>query len=179
MRNLSVRLHRNATGMTLLEVLVVISIMALIMGIAGLSFQSGGQRQARFSGEKLAAQINHAALLSTLRGHPIGLALSDDRYQFMVREQNQQREHNWRPAQQRGLNKENRLPKQARLQLSINSSLVDLNAEPPVRPQLLIPPSGELPDFEIVIDNADGNAGYRVSPGPSKFKALLSSAAVH
>jgi type II secretion system protein H len=178
-RTLPVRLHRNATGMTLLEVLVVITIMALIMGIAGLSFQGGGQRQARFSGEKLAAQINHAALLSTLRGHPIGLALSNDRYQFMVREQNQQREHLWRPAQQRGLNKENRLPKQGRLQLSINSSLVGLDAEPPVKPQLLIPPSGELPDFEIVIDNADGNAGYRVSPGPSKFKALLSSAADH
>ncbi len=179
MRAPPVRLHRNTTGMTLLEVLVVITIMALVMGIASFSFQGGGQRQARFSGEKLAAQINHAALLSTLRGHPIGLALSDDRYQFMVREQNQRREHLWRPAQQRGLNKENRLPKQGRLQLSINSSFVDLNAEPPVTPQLLIPPSGELPDFEIVIDNPGGNTGYRVAPGPSKFKALLSSAADH
>jgi type II secretion system protein H len=165
--------------MTLLEVLVVITIMALVMGIASLSFQSGGQRQARFSGEKLAAQINHAALLSTLRGHPIGLALAEQQYQFMTQDENSQREHLWRPAQQRGLNKENRLPKQGRLQLSINSSLVALTAEPPDRPQLLITPSGELPDFEILIDNPGGNADYRVSSGPSKFKALLSSAADH
>ena len=165
--------------MTLLEVLVVIAIMALVMGIASLSFQGGGQRQARFSGEKLVAQINHASMLATLRGRPIGLALSSRDYQFLLQDNDQQPGRPWQLAHQRGLNKKNRLPQEGRLQLSINSNPVDLNGEPPVRPQLLFPASGELPDFEILIDDPGGNSGYRVSPGPAQFQAVLSSAAAH
>lgn len=167
---------RPVTGMTLLEVLVVIAIMAILLGLVNLGFQSGGQRQALISGEKLAAQINHASLLATLRGTPMALALADQGYQFMQHRpegQDSGPTHRWVIANQRGLGKTNPLPHPGKLYLELDSAPLTLTSKMPDTPQLLFSPSGELPDFTISIVSDNTDSGYTVSAGPERFQASV------
>ena len=159
--------------MTLLEVLVVIAIMAIVLGLANFSFPGGGQRQARINGEKLTGQINHATLLATLRGTSMGLAFSDHQYQFMQRVQISEATTEWEPADQRGLNKVTELSSNGRLHLMLDSTPLALSAHIPDTPQLQFTPSGELPDFELLI--AASGTDYTVSADPALFNAVLAT----
>jgi len=165
-------------GMTLLEVLVVIAIMAIVLGLANLGFQGGGQRQARISGEKLAAQINHATMLATLRGSSTGLALADNSYRFLQRSADPGDKNEWTLADQRGLKKINLLPSAGRLHLTLDSTPLSLTEDIPDTPQLLFSANGEMPDFEVLISGADVDPGYTVSADAERFQAVLTSASV-
>ncbi|MEL0082490.1 MAG: type II secretion system minor pseudopilin GspH [Gammaproteobacteria bacterium] len=166
------RRPQRLTGMTLIEVLVVIAIMAIVLGLASFSFQNSGQRQARISAEKLTAQINHAALLATLSGSSMGLAFARDQYRFMQHEP-PPAELPWVPATQRGLYRVTLPTRIDRLALMLDSSAVALSADLPTTPQLVFAANGQLPDFEILLRDDAGESEYLVTVAPDRFRALL------
>ena len=73
-----------ARGLTLIEVLIVISILGVLLGLVSLNM-TNDRRQNYASAEQLSARINHATLLATLRGNAMGLSLSNQSYQFWER----------------------------------------------------------------------------------------------
>lgn len=166
-----------ASGMTLLEVLIVIAIMAILLGMANLSFQGGGQRQNRFNGEKLTAQINHVTLLTTLHGAPMGLALSDHEYQFMRRNKIADSDYDWVPASQPSLQPINLRANEDKFKLTLDGTPLTLSAKLPDTPQLLFAASTELPDFEIFIGDSETGSPTVVTAGPDRFLAIMAAGA--
>ena len=65
------RRTRNAYGFTLLELLVVISIMAIATAGVGLALRDSGQTQLEREGERLAALLDSARARSRASGVPV------------------------------------------------------------------------------------------------------------
>ena len=164
--------------MTLIEILIVISILGVLIGLVSINLQSD-QRQNRTSAEQLTARINHATLLATLRGNPMGLSLSTQGYEFwqLARHNRTSTENvnpQWLLADQRGLGR-HQLKANQQFQLQLDQTTIALKQTLPTGPQLFFPASGELPDFLISLNNGPNSHGFRVTADPSRFQAIITS----
>jgi general secretion pathway protein H len=72
-------------GFTLLELLTVTAIIAIVLGLASLSFRGGESRQLREEGERLAALIRLAGDESALDGRTLALSFNEHGYSFARR----------------------------------------------------------------------------------------------
>ena len=169
--------HRGsyAIGMTLLEVLIVISIFGILVGLVTINLQND-QRQSQASAEQLAARINHATLLATLRGNAMGLSVSDQGYTFweLAQQENFETDPRWLLSDQRGLTKQS-LRENQQLQLTLDRSAIALSNTPPAGPQLFFPASGELPDFTITLTSTDNSNHFLITADPSRFLAVITN----
>ena len=172
--------HRGfyAAGMTLLEVLIVISIFGILLGLVTINLQND-QRQNRASAEQLAARINHATLLATLRGNPMGLSVADQGYTFWeLAQQNSSKPIDagpkWLLSDQPGLTSHT-LRENQQLQLELDRTTIPLSDTPPAGPQLFFPASGELPDFTITLTSTDNSNHFLITADPSRFLAVITN----
>ena len=165
-----------ARGLTLIEVLIVISILGVLLGLVSLNM-TNDQRQNYASAEQLSARINHATLLATLRGNAMGLSLSNQSYQFWERIkqaniQGSTPESTWLISGQRGL-KLHQLRENQRLGLQLEQTTIPLTNTQPGGPQLFFPASGELPDFTISLGNTENRNHYQITSDASRFLAII------
>lgn len=136
---------RAARGFTLLEVLVVILIVGLLAGLAGLAQVDGGQ-QARREAERLRSLIGLLRADALLNHRDYGLRLDEDRYSVQLRAG----DGRWQPALQY---REQQLPADIRLQLDVDVNL--LNPKAPVSdqgPQLLVLSNDEISPFTLRVE---------------------------
>lgn len=75
-------LPRLSSGFTLVEILLVLLIVGIVAG-ATLPTVSFGQVSARDEAQRLATLIEHAQVMASTLGTPIGLEIAPDHYEFL------------------------------------------------------------------------------------------------
>jgi len=142
---------RPAVGFTLLEILVVLTLLAILMGTVVLGFTGADGRQ-RLAGEaeRLAMRIELARQRALLRNREWGLHLDDDGYAFSEfdRASGEWVEHDRRPL------RPVTLPPGMALELEADDVGEVPFADTPERrlPSLLMSSSGEVTPFRIYVE---------------------------
>jgi general secretion pathway protein H len=71
-----------AAGFTLAEILVVLVVIGLAAGLAYARFDSDPRTEVEREGRRLAAALEHAALLAQWKDETLGVSASGDTYRF-------------------------------------------------------------------------------------------------
>ena len=167
--------HKSASGLTLLEILIVVLIVSLLAGIALLSFDiNNPQRIPGREAERLRLILAAAAEQALIQGAEYGLRLGEKEYQVLLFDgQAQQWRQSDEPMFQLHL-----LPDPVELEVEMEQQLVlpaqviDADTRPGLQeghespgliPQILMLSSGELTPFDIFLNTVDGSRMYRIS----------------
>jgi general secretion pathway protein H len=158
-------------GFTLIEILVVLTIMAIVIAIAVLSIGVAGrdtqidEESRRIEG--LVGLLHERALLE---GRDFGLRLGPSAYEFVVYESRRER---WFAFDQEHEFRYRELPKGLSFQLELDAhqvvlpaiapTPVDMDLPPPAPPQVAIAASGEGTPFRITLVRAGATAKATVS----------------
>jgi general secretion pathway protein H len=86
------RCRTGEAGLTLVEMLVVLAIVAIMAGIVVLGIGSGGDRNAEVEAKRLAARLTLAADEAMVGDRPLAIAWDKDSYRFLVEQSGQWRE---------------------------------------------------------------------------------------
>jgi general secretion pathway protein H len=152
--------------MTLLEVMVVLTIIGVILSFAVLRVGDRGQSEAlRREAERFGALVSMAQEQAILEGREYGVAVEDDGYTFSVLS-----DDDWRPLESDDLFRERRLPEGVAMELEAEALKVDLTRsetardpqEPELEPQILVLSSGELTPFGLTLYTQDTELAYQV-----------------
>lgn len=152
----TVRTRPRASGFTLIEVMVVLTIIAVLAGMVALRFGNRG-REVQHERElrRLQQAITLAAEEAIVQGRPYGLAISAREYRFCRREQG-----SWKPIEtDRGLNPHD-LPENLLLQIDSelpqsSSARGDGEAEGSC-PMIRLFPSGEAEPLQLTLRDTAG-----------------------
>ncbi len=157
---LEIGIWRNK-GLTLLEILVVLFMIGIITGLAVLSVNYDESEQLNKEAQRLTALIRLNQEEALLRGEQRGVGFTKSGYQFYILDP----ENRWLPLEDSDLLKAHQLPKDFRLQLSLEGRLVPLS-QTIDKPQVLLLSSGESSDFNLILSAAD-LPGYQLSADAS------------
>jgi general secretion pathway protein H len=86
------RRRARETGLTLVEMLVVLAIVAVMAGIVVLGIGSGGDRNAEVEAKRLAARLTLAADEAMVSDSPLAIAWDKGSYRFLIRDGGQWRD---------------------------------------------------------------------------------------
>jgi general secretion pathway protein H len=147
-----------ARGFTLIEVLVVVTIIGLIAAATILSLTSGGRdRELEKEGDRLLALVNYAREQAELQTREFGVMFSDDGYEFLTYDN---RRAAWRGVFEDDALAERRLPYGLTFALSIESRPVTFANRPKdakdKTPQLMIYSNGDLTTFAATLQRDGG-----------------------
>lgn len=166
--------HQSASGLTLLEVLIVTLIISLLAGVGLLGFNIDNPRRTlEREAERLRLILSLAAEQALVRGAEYGLFLGENEYQVLEYD-GQGRQ--WRQSDT-PMFQLHQLPDTMELVLEMEdqpvfpTKVIDGDREPgdveynPPRliPQVQMYSSGELTPFDIFLNMVDGSRMYRVS----------------
>jgi len=142
--------HPRAGGFTLLELLVVLLIIGVTLTMATLAIGPLlGRRDGGDEAQRLGALVQLAREQAVLQGVEHGLALSRDGYRVLALG-----EDGWQPVEGSAY-RARTLPPPFRLRLTVEGRGVELAAEPPDEPQLLLLSSGETTPFALELAGAE------------------------
>jgi len=146
-------------GFTLIEVLVVMTIMAIMVGVATLSIDlaDDGQR-AENEANRLAQLLRLQCEEAILLGQELGLRLQPESYRF-VRFADQ----TWEERVAQRSFQSHQLADGLRFQLSVNQAPIDLDDSGAAEPHIICHGSGEMTPFELTLAPADGGAGMHLA----------------
>lgn len=150
MGTLTRRTRPASQGFTLIEVLVVVLIITIMIGAAALRLTRGPQDTVREEAQRLAMLLQAARQEAVLQGQPIGFATTADGYLFL------------RPDSRGRLQPLNDETFRNRLfapGVHLVSLGIDGAGDSP-QDGMILPPSGELPGFAILL--AAGEAHWYV-----------------
>ena len=142
-------------GFTLIEVIVVVMIIGIIVGLAGVQLARGPEDQVREEGERLALLLRAAREEAILQGRVFAFSSERDAYRFLRLERNGR----LKPTRDDELLRAQRLPPGM-----IIESVQFEGAGDAARGGLVFLPSGELPAFRLVL--AAGGARWSVIGAP-------------
>ena len=152
-------------GFTLIEILVVVTIVAIIIGVVVLSVNiTGRDSELHKESKRLDALIAAAREEAEMQVRDYGLYLEEHGYRFMVFEP---RRGLWLEAQESEL-RERQLPDGVALELVLEGRPVVLKppiGDAPPLPQVLLYASGDLNSFDITVKRelTDHRAQIRVA----------------
>jgi general secretion pathway protein H len=158
--------HRQCTGFTLLEVMVVLVLIGIIFSFAMLSL--GGDDVARLmerETRRLVILLDMAGEEAVIRGEDLAVHFTDTGYAFMVLRQN-----NWTDLTDDPLLKPRVLPAGIELDLEIDEepplvgeSRPDAESEDKPIPQVYILSSGEMTPFTMTLQSAQSLMHYNLT----------------
>jgi general secretion pathway protein H len=145
-------------GFTLLEIMVVITIIAIITSFIMISLEGRDLSvQQENEAQRLTQTFRLAREEAILNNQLIGLRFRTGCYTFM-----QQINGEWKPYNERILGP-HEIPSTIRTQLIIDGLSVSLpSAETANDPQILIWPSGEVTAFEIRLESNSEDTSYQL-----------------
>jgi general secretion pathway protein H len=148
---------RRARGFTLIEILVVITIIGVIAAATILSLTSSGRdRELEKEGDRLLALVNYAREQAELQTREYGVMFSDDGYEFLTYDN---RRAAWRGVFEDDALAERKLPYGLTFALSIESRPVTFNRPKDAKdktPQLMIYSNGDLTTFAATLQRDGG-----------------------
>ncbi|MGE0622608.1 MAG: type II secretion system minor pseudopilin GspH [Pseudomonadales bacterium] len=137
---------------TLLEVLIVLTILGVITATVMLSFTGADQEQAlKGAAERMALRIELARQRSLTRNREWGIYVEADSYRFAEFDPEGAEGGNWVPQSRRPFDKDD-LPERVRLMLELEEYDDLPFEEGDDFPQILIFSSGEITPFRILIE---------------------------
>jgi general secretion pathway protein H len=128
-------------GFTLIEVLVVLLIISIMLGIVGVNLMRDPQDLAREEADRLALLLQAAQQEAVLQGQVYAVAISENSYRFLRLDD----KGRLSPVADEIL-RERQLPPG----VTIMSVMLDGGGDAP-REGIILPPSGELPGFTILL----------------------------
>lgn len=163
----------NATGFTLLELLVVVFIIGIMAAMFTLSVgvAGGTDRELRRESERLEALLALALEDATFQSHELGLRLYPQRYEFSIYERGDPfdpTDDKWVPVTE-DVFAARELPPVFELELDIEGRAVNLersekDVEKRYEPQLFIFSSGDFSDaFEIRLRSIEEDRSYSLA----------------
>ncbi|MDA8363531.1 MAG: type II secretion system minor pseudopilin GspH [Gammaproteobacteria bacterium] len=132
-----------ARGFTLIELLVVMVLIVIVIGTVGLGLGGSDSRAVQQEAARLALLVRTAHQEAILEGEVYAVALAPDGYRFLVLNNRKGKFEAIRADQ---ILRPRRLPPN----MSITSVTIN-GASAGNRPELILLPTGELPEFDIVI----------------------------
>jgi general secretion pathway protein H len=170
------RTARDASGFTLLEVLVVVVIIGIITSMAMLSIHVlGGDHEMQQEAERLQAILTQAREDAMLESRDLGMRLDDAGFDFLEYDGKNER---WHVIQDDSLLRERTLPEGLHLSLRLEDHDIQLKKRQPetdrdpIQPQIVLQASGDLSPFDVNFSR-DGTAEHRRVNGTDKGKIEL------
>jgi general secretion pathway protein H len=143
------RMPQRAAGFTLLEILVVVTLIAIIVTVTALSFGARGfDAEIDREGRRLAALIGLASEEAIMQGREWGVEIHQRGYLFHIYSHD---ERAWLPLENDPHFRARELPEGIALELRLEGRRADLRPTPAQtpRPQLVLLSSGEHTPFSL------------------------------
>nr|VFK60546.1 MAG: general secretion pathway protein H [Candidatus Kentron sp. TUN] len=159
--------HRNNTGFTLLELMVVIVIVGIVSTMAIISLDFGGSMNAKVEAKRLVSLIRLAIDESIITGLDIGLELTPNGYRFLRYEYDEQGAKDWQVLKTDGVLHPRILPEIVTLALIDVDSTTKMEMPIPGNndaswPQIIFLSTGEITPFQVLVSNENGEEEYRI-----------------
>ncbi|WP_200191379.1 GspH/FimT family pseudopilin [Halorhodospira abdelmalekii] len=141
-------------GLTLIEVLAVVAILALLSSLVVLSLGDGGrEREMRHEAERLAALIGTAREEVMLGAAPIGIAFTEQGYHFQRQQRIGDDVVEWRDIPDAQLLRPRSLEQRGlELELRVEGRRLHLEPDPEhPDPVIFLEGSGEMTPFELTL----------------------------
>ena len=150
-------------GFTLLELLVVMTIIGLMAGLALLSTGQLGSRHTEQAGQRLAGQIELARDQALLTGQSLAIGVARDHLAVMEQQWLDDRSLRWVPLEEGALRPANFGSMDLQPRLYIEDRRVSLNDDPDEN-LIAINAAGEIQPFELILEpSGGGSAPVRLS----------------
>lgn len=145
-------------GFTLIEILIVIVIISIVSGVALITVTNNQRKQFENLANMLVNVITLAEQEAILRPATLGLALSENSYQFYDYHTTTDPDSNpWQPLEDRNLGLHS-IPNNVHLSLKIQDKPAPING----KPQIIISESGDVTPFVIFVGKKDEAPIYQV-----------------
>lgn len=150
------------TGFTLIELIVVVVIIGVMAGFATLSIGLGHSDEVKQEARRLQALMEIAAQESLLSGRDLGMLFTENSYQFYSWELVDEKFNCVPIVDDEHLSEPRELSEQMELELYVEGSIVDFAKKPDIGCHLLLLSSGELTEFELLIQQYDSDLSYQL-----------------
>lgn len=141
----------NVRGFTLLELLIVITIISMVFGLASLSIGLVGNVPLEREAKRLHTLINEAGKEAIIQSRIIGIDFADNSYRFLEFKNNQ-----WEILSSDDSFKPRALPESLKLEHEFE---VNEDSEK-LKPMSFFLPTGETMPFELTLRDMNNNEKY-------------------
>lgn len=132
-------------GFTLVELLVVMLLIVIVLGIAGLTLHGSEARTLRTEAERLALLIETAHQESVLQGRVLVLAFAEDGYEFLTLDP----QNELVPVSGDDLLRPRRFP------VGVSVDDISIQGMHERKPRIILLPTGEWPEFSVTLIYGD------------------------
>ena len=145
---------QHAQGFTLLELLIVITIISMVFGLASLSISLTGNIPLERETKRLHALIDQAGKEAIIQSKVIGIHFSDNNYSFLELKDNQ-----WEILSDDDTFKPRALSEPLRLEHEFETD----DESEKLKPMSFFLPTGETLPFELILHDMDSNEEYVIT----------------
>ncbi|MDH5594727.1 MAG: type II secretion system minor pseudopilin GspH, partial [Gammaproteobacteria bacterium] len=145
---------KNVRGFTLLELLIVITIIGLVIGLVSLSTGLIGNVPLEREAKRLHALIDQVGKEAIIQSKVIGIHFSHNNYSFLQLQDNQ-----WQVLSDDDIFKTRELPEQLKLEHDFET---DEESET-LKPMTFFLPTGETLPFIVALRDIDSNEKYIIT----------------
>lgn len=159
-----------AAGFTLLEVLLVVSLVGVLAGVAVLRVGGVPGREVATEAERLGALLRVARQEALLRGEVVGVTFTTGGYRFLRPHEEEALRVAWRPFADEHPLEPRTLGEHTTLRLRVEGAPAALDPPGPGEgvtegaPQVLLEPTGRVTPFQVLLER--GNARVRLEAAP-------------
>lgn len=136
-----------ARGFTLIEVVVVMLILSIILGLAGMRLTRDRGDDLRDEGRRLALVLQNAQQQAILEGRPLAFSFNDEGYRFLQLDA----KGKFVPIEKDELLAPHELPHPMTLGPATSRNKTGMSTDKKRKDMIVFDPSGEFPAFTMVL----------------------------